>query len=141
MSGIIAGVPTFILALIGYNLHWTTIRWAHFASVLIYGREYKTLLENLFATSTTFFFTGLMGITFAYIIPHITSRNYLLKGWVFSIAIWFVSYAITLLFKVPELANVPLKSAFFNFVEATLWGLALGYSLNWFGDRLKFYTE
>lgn len=137
LSGAIAGIPIVISSAIAYNLQWTTLRWAHFAAVLIYGRKYETLWENLFASLATLFFTGLLGIIFAYLIPKMTSRNYLLKGWVFSVAIWFLCYAVTLLFQVPELQNIPLKTAFFNFILATIWGLALGYALHWFDDGLK----
>ncbi len=137
LAGAISGVPTFILTVIAYQLKWTSIRWAHFASILIYGHKDRNLLEDIFATLITLFFTGLMGALFAYIIPQIKSSNYPFKGWVYGVTIWFVSYAVTLLFKVPEVATILLKSAFFNFLEASLWGLTLGYTLKWFDDRLK----
>jgi len=137
LSGVIAGIPTFIFAIIAARLNLTTQFWADFASVFIYGHKAATLLENLLAIIVTLFFTGLMGIVFAFIISIISSGNYLLKGWVFSVTVWFFAFAVVYLFNVKPLDAIPLKTAFINFLEATIWGLVLGYALNWFDKRLK----
>jgi hypothetical protein len=137
LSGVIAGIPSLAFALIVFSLKWTTLRWAHFAAILIYGRKSIVLEEEVFSTLAVFFFCGILGIFFAFIIPKISGTNYLLKSWVFGVTIWFFAFAITLLFKVPELLVIPYKTVVSNFIEATIWGLSLGYCLKWFDNRLK----
>lgn len=137
LSGIIAGVPTLAFALIAFSLKWTNIRWAHFASILIFGRKFINLQEDIFSSFAVFFFCGLMGAIFAFIIMKISSQNYLLKGWVYSLSIWFFAFAVTSLFKVPQLPFRSFNAALSNFIAATIWGLSLGYCLHWFDNRLK----
>lgn len=137
LSGIIAGIPTFIFAHIAISLKWTTLRWANFAAIFIFGRQSINLMEEVVSTVAVFFVCGMLGVIFAYIIPQISSANYLLKSWVFSIAFWFFAFALTVLFKVPGLIIIPGKTAIINFLMATIWGLSLGYCLKWFDSQLK----
>lgn len=141
LSGIFAGVPTLMYALTAQALKWTNIRWAHFASILIFGRTYTNLPENLFSEFAVFFFCGLVGVIFAFIISKITSQNYLLKGWVYSVSIWFFAFSVIFLFKIHQLPLVSLKSALSNLIEATIWGLFLGYCLHWFDNKLKLNSK
>jgi hypothetical protein len=136
LSGLIAAIPSLAFAIISFSLKWTTLRWAHFAALLIYGRKSTNLGENVFSSLAVFFFCGMLGIICAFIVPKISSTNYLLKSWVFSIAIWFFVFVVTFLFKVPGLLIIPYKTAVSNFIEATIWGLSLGYGLKWFDRRL-----
>lgn len=66
-----------------------------------------------------------------------SSDNLLLKGWFYSVIWWFIIYAISHLYKVPELTYVPLKSSFSNFIGASLWGLVMAYVLKWQDDRVN----
>lgn len=59
-----------------------------------------------------------------------------MKDRLLSIAFWFLAFIVTLLFKVPGFLVIPGKTAVVNFIEATIWGLALGYCLQWFDRRL-----
>ena len=137
LSGIIAGIPTFIFSLIAIPLKWTTLRWANFAEIFIFGRKSINLMEEIMSSVAVFLMCGMLGVIFAYIIPQISSANYLLKSWVFSIAFWFFAFVLTVLFKVPGLIIIPGKTAIINFLMATIWGLSLGYCLKWFDSQLK----
>ena len=137
LSGVIAAIPALAFAIIALSLKWTTLRWANFAAILIYGRKSISLGEEVFSTFAVFFFCGLLGVIFVFIIPNISSTNYLLKSWVFGVAIWFFAFVVTLLYKVPGLLIIPNKTAVSNFIEATIWGLSLGYCLKWFDSRVK----
>lgn len=136
LSGIIAGAPTLAFALLAISLNWTTIRWAHFTAKLLYGRIEMNLMENIFATVTTFFFCGGLGVIFAFVIPRISSLNYILKGWFFGSAVWFLAFAITKLFNVPQMTIIPFNSVVINFIEASIWGVSLGYCLKWMDERV-----
>ncbi len=137
VSGVIAGILPNIFNWSAYHLHLSTLRWADFMGALVYGKKPVTIVETYFATVYVYFFLGLLGILFSYLIPKITSKNYLFKGVIFSLFIWFLAHTITVLFKVPELTNLPLKTALSNSVSAILWGLSLGYTLSWFDNRVK----
>lgn len=69
-------------------------------------------------------------------IPIITIENHLFKSWVFGVSIWFITYAITLLFGVPELAFIPLETTISNFIGASLWGILSSFVLKWMEARL-----
>lgn len=137
LSGVIAGIPVLTFSLIASLFGWTTLRWSNFAAILIYGQRSATLNEEIFSALGVFFFCGILGIICAFIIPKISSSNFLLKSWIFSITVWFFVFVITLFYKVPGLLIIPYQTAVSNFIEATIWGLTLGYCLKWFDNRLK----
>lgn len=95
------------------------------------------LMEEIFSILAVFVICGVLGIIFSLVIPKISSVNYLLKSWIFSITFWFSVFTITMLFKVPGLQIIPGKTAIMNFIQATLWGLSLGYCLKWFDTQTK----
>ena len=123
IAGILAGIIVFIIGLILYYLNLTDLLWMNFAAVMIFGRKPLLLGERVFAEIAVLFFGGLMGIVYAYLIERINSEDHLLKGFVFSETIWFSSFAITLLFDVPEFRIIIFKSSLVNFVLAAIWGL------------------
>ena len=88
IAGLIGALPITV-----YNLsmhHFIqTFRFLDFAAIFIYGHTPKTLLETAFAFSIAYLFLAFLGGVFAYIITGITSRNLLIKGWVFGLLIWF----------------------------------------------------
>jgi len=137
LAGIIAAVPSLLFALIAFWLNWTTLRWATFAAILIYGRRSLNLAEEVFSTLAVFMLCGIFGIIFVFLIPKLTSVNLLLKSWVFGVTIWFLAFVATLLFKVPGLLIIPFKTVVINLIQATIWGLLLGYCLSWLENRLK----
>ena len=137
LSGIIAGIPTAIFALLGNLFKWTTIRWVDFAAILIYGRKSINLIEYIFSVMAVFFICAMLGVIIAYIIPRISSTNYLLKCFAFGELFWFFAFVVTFLFRVPGLTMIPGKSAISNFIMSAIWGLSLGYCLKWFDRRLK----
>ena len=139
LSGVISGIPTLVFSLVASAFKWTTLRWSSFAAILIYGRKSSNLSEEIFSTLAVFVICGILGVIIAFVIPKLSSANYLLKCWLFSIAFWFFAFIVTFLFKVPGLLVIPGKTAVVNFIEATIWGVALGYCLKWFDNRLKVY--
>lgn len=130
-GAIIITAPNLVLG------HYLGImRYLDFASILIYGHKPQSGLEAVFGFVVAYLFLATLGGIFAYVITGITSMNLLLKGGLFGALIWFVSYTITLLFKVPELADIPLKSAFFNLVSGIVWGISMAYALLWLDRRI-----
>ena len=125
-AGVLAAIIQTIVGFTFYYLNFTELLWQDFASVLIFGRKPHLFGERVFAELSVWFFSGLMGIVLAYLIGRfINSRNYLLKGFVFAETVWFSSFAITLLFKVPEFRIITFKTSVVNFILAAIWGLLL----------------
>lgn len=135
LSGIIAGIPTHLFNWGGYYLQITTLRWVDIMGILVYGKKPDTLGETLLGVVWVYFFLGVLGIVFAFIMTKVSSKNYILKALVFSIFISLVVHVVPQLFKIPELLHIPAKTSLSNFMGATLWGLSLGYALNWFSNR------
>ncbi len=123
VAGAVAAVFEFLVALTLYYFNFTKLLWQDFASVLIYGRKPLLFWERVFAELSVWFFAGLMGIFLAYIIRSTGNSNYLFKGFVFAQAVWFTSFAITVLFDVPEFRIITFKTTISNFILAAIWGL------------------
>lgn len=138
LSGIGAGIVASLANLfITQILHFGNLRFIDFSAVFIYGRKPHTLGEDLFAWVGYVAFTSFLGVLFAYLIPHISSQNFMLKSIFFGIAVWFFSYALTFLFQSPFLQNISLPSAISNLIAASIFGLVMGwlYLRLWKRDR------
>lgn len=130
VAGIIAGVFSNVWAFLAGAMNFTTLRYADWAGIIIFGRTPPfTAGELVFATAAQIMFVGGLGILFAYLLPFFTERYYFLKGWIFSVMTWFLIYAVTSLFKVEGIVGLPLKTVLSNFVDASILGLVLAYSL------------
>jgi hypothetical protein len=91
------------------------------ASVLIFGYRFATLLEAVIGQIVQLFFASIMGILFAYLLPLTTSRYYLFKGWVYGLVVWFGSYAITTLLKLTPLIPIKPDTVMSNMVTASVY--------------------
>lgn len=137
IAGLICFIPLTIFNLTVYYLKISKLRYLDFAAVMIYGHRVTNTLEVTFAYFATLFFTSSLGIIFAYLIPSTSSRNIIFKGFLFSGGIWFLFYAIAVLFKIPELKHVDFLTSLCNFIGAIIWGITLGYSLWWIDNKGK----
>lgn len=105
------------------------LRFIDFAGVFIFGHPPETLGENLLAFFAFMGFSASLGVLFTYL-SAIPPKPYLiLKALHFGMGVWFFSYAVTLLFKVPELARFSLASALTNLLASAAYGLVLGLVL------------
>ncbi len=135
-SGVTAGVVAAVWNLATYYFNFSTLRYLDFSGVLIYGRKPTGTLESIFAWFGMLMFQALLGIVYAYLSPVIKTRHYLLKGWFYGVMVWFGSYAVTILFNVPELKIVSFKTAASNFIGASIFGWVLAHTLQLL-DRVK----
>ncbi|SDH75951.1 hypothetical protein [Desulfosporosinus hippei] len=124
--GLIAGIPLSIWTLFSYYvLDFTQTRMFDYASEILFGRLPLNALESIIAWLGQMVFCGFVGIGYAYLIPIVTSRHYLAKGWIYSAFIWFSSYAIATLFKMPDLFYTAPYTVVSNFIGASIYGLVL----------------
>ncbi|HEX3031430.1 MAG TPA: hypothetical protein VHS59_04215 [Bacillota bacterium] len=136
LAGALGGVVKHIWSYFAYDaLHFSRLRLADWASVLIYGRPAASTLELVFATLAYIIFVGMLGVGFAYLIPAINSRNYLFKGVMYGLFLGFVFYALPILFKIPYLMRTDLNTALTTWIGDVLWGLVLAQALKWLDNR------
>lgn len=112
-----------------YILGVAEMLYLDWAAVLIFGYRFSTLLEAIIAQVGQFFFAGIMGILFAFLLPYINSRYYLFKGWVYGLVVWFGAYAVTTVFKVTPLMPIKPDTVMSNMITASVYGLVLAKTL------------
>lgn len=138
LAGVIGGVVAFPWGLISkYILKSADILYNDFAAIHIYGKRPDVLVEMMFAQLAVFGLFGVCGILFVYLIPYVTSRNLVFKGLIWGATIWFTTYAITTLFKVPGLERITMINSISNLIGALIWGGALAIVLNYLDKRAK----
>ena len=120
-----------------YVFHFTEMRLLDYAAAALFGHKVFTLWQEIFAQLAQFVFSGIMGILFAYLLTKITSRNYLFKGWIFGISVWFFLFAMGTLYRLPHLFKVAPETAFTNLVASSVYGLVLAQTLHWLDIRIK----
>ena len=137
LAGTAAGLITKAYDLLAHYFGISTMRWMDFSGIMLFGYKPQTLTAQILATLGMLFFHAGMAITFVYFIKPLTSKNLLLKGWFFGTGLWFAIYAIFHLFKVPEMASLPIKTVASSFAGATVWGLSMAMIINWLENKVK----
>lgn len=129
--GFIAGVAGGIVMNAGDYLSSALgiveLQYKDWASVLIFGNRTDTIPEAVVALFGQLIFSGLVGIIFAYLIIGTTSKYLIFKGWVYSILVWFISYAIIVLYDVTSLIPVGIDTVLSHIVTVSLYGLVLAF--------------
>ncbi|MDT3704260.1 MAG: hypothetical protein ROZ36_14785 [Thermincola sp.] len=106
----LAGIPAVTVNLTSYVLKLSSLRHLDFASVMIFGNLPKTRGEAWFAFIVLLGFFRVLVSVFALLVPIIKNEYLILKSATFGSTIWFITYAITALYKVPELQRILLNS-------------------------------
>lgn len=129
-AGIIAGIVTNAWSLFAGAMGFSNLRTVDLIGVLLYaysppfgtGEVAFALLGHLLVCS-------IIGVGFAYFVPQVTSENIFLKGWTFSVTVWFTIFALTTFFELPGTVPTPLNTILTSFASATIYGLVLAYTL------------
>lgn len=130
VAGVIGGTVAAVYSYVAGMMGFTTLRIADWIAIFIFAHTPPFGVgELVYATLGQLAMAGVLGAGFAFWLPHVSSRNMLLKGWLFSVAIWFALYAITALFSLQGTVPLPLKTAISNFVSATVFGLGQALAL------------
>ncbi|MBF7081784.1 hypothetical protein IT084_02165 [Desulfallas sp. Bu1-1] len=137
LAGLAGGVAMNIVNLASYYLNIATLRFLDWSAVAIYGHKPHSFWEAAFAQAAQLVFVGTLGIIFAYLIPVLTSKNYLLRGWLFGTAVWFSLYGLTLLFQIQDKIPVFLATAVTDFVSASIYGLVQAEAFQRLGKRAE----
>jgi hypothetical protein len=125
IAGAVSGLVITLLNMLIYTSGIYIVRWVDWMGIILFDRMPVTLGEILLSLVAMVSFNGALGIAFFYLIPLITNKNLMLKGWLWGVSVWFALDAITSLFKIDGLINPPLVDAITNYVSASLYGLFL----------------
>ncbi len=132
IAGAAAGILQDVIDYVLYLLRIVELRYLDWAAIILFRHEQANgFSETSFALVAELFFSGILGIAFAYLIPRITSRNYFFKGWLYGVTVWFAIYSIMVLFQVRGLHAVDFSTAVADFITSSVYGLALAAVLLW----------
>lgn len=129
IAGILAGIGMNIINYPAYLLNLSTIRYLDWAGILIFGRRPVAIWEAVFAQLVQIAFSAFVGVVFAYLIPTVSSRYYIVKGIFFGIISWFFIYAAGIALRLPFLTLIPFRTSLINFISSIVFGLVLAESL------------
>ncbi|NLM37972.1 MAG: hypothetical protein GX202_07590 [Firmicutes bacterium] len=142
VAGICGGVAATAVNLVMiYLFNVGNLRFIDFAGVFIFGHPPNNLGENMLAFLGYLGFTGTLGVLFTYLSAFPPKPYLLLKGIHFGLGVWFFSYALTLLFKVPELTKISLATALTNFIASATYGLVLALVLRFLAEKTAATNE
>ena len=122
-----------------YSLDLNTLRYVDWTGITLFGHlpPYE-IGEMIWAQMAHLFLTGILGIIFVYLIPYTTSRNILLKGWIYGVFLWFVINAVDpVILELEGIPETPLRTSASNFIGSSIFGLALA----WITERLTGKTD
>jgi len=81
IAGVIGGLAMNTWSLVSFHiLNFTDRRFLDWAAVILYGHLPNTIFQAVYAQLIQLLWVGLLGIVFAFLIPTVTSRGYLIKG-------------------------------------------------------------
>lgn len=137
LAGLAGGVAAIVVSLLLKDaLRFGTLHFYDISGVMIFGRKPRGLAEALFAETGHLGFSATIGIALAYLFPRMKSTHLWIKGLFFGAAVWFAVYAITILFKVPEVQEADLSTAIGNLAESAVYGLVTVWVLKKLDRRL-----
>lgn len=135
IAGVVSGIIVLIFNLSVKALGLTSIIWIDFADVFVHGEPTTSIMPTIFSILVLLILEGALGGLFSYLVPLLSSKYFLIKSWYYSTVLWFIFFAITVLFKVPGLTPMNPNDAVINFVAATIWGLGLGIMLRYLNSK------
>ncbi len=138
VAGIVGGITMNLWTLVAlFVLQWEVIRFIDWAGIVIFGDLPRSHLQGAFSLAMQLLWVGLLGVAFAFLIPQVTSRGYLLKGVFFGVIAGFIFYAIPTMFDMPYLAESSFATVISNHVGGIIWGITMAQTLRWL-DRKTF---
>lgn len=136
-AGLISGIAVDVLDLLSNTLGIDEMTYFDWAGIVIFGSTPNKLSEYMVSVFAQLFLCGILGIIYAYLIPQVTSKNHLLKGWIFGVTTWFVFFLAAFVFKLGPLLKLQEDSAGSDAITGSVFGIVLALTLKWL-DRRKY---
>jgi len=125
IAGIAAGIIQDVLDYTAYLLNLSQLRYLDWVGIIVFGAKPVTRGETFLALGGEIFFSGILGVIFAYLIQKINSSNIFLKGWLYGVVIWFGTYSVMTLFKVEGFVKIDFYTALSDVITSSIYGLVL----------------
>lgn len=123
IAGFVGAIIMTIWALISvYVLNLANRHFFGWSSILVFGHQPTNFAEILVALVFYLVWTAFLGVIFAFLIPTLTSKAYILKGAIFGFLLSFVFYIFPMFFNIPHLQVNTLDNVVTEMVGGTLWG-------------------
>jgi hypothetical protein len=130
-AGVVGGLAMNLWTLFAVTvLNWEIIRFIDWAGIIIFGDLPANLMQGLFALLMHLLWVGVLGIGFAFLVPHVTSQGYLLKGMIYGVVLGFIIYAIPTVLQMPILKEASMATVFSNHTGGAIWGLVMSKTLH-----------
>lgn len=136
IAGFIGGSSMQVWDLFSYHLlNFGSFRYLDWAAMMIYGEPPQNIFEIIMSFTMQVIWAGLLGVIFAFLIPKITSQNYLYKGIFYGLIVFFIIYAIPVLYQVPNLYRTGPNTQFSHFIGAIIFGATITLTLRWLDNK------
>ena len=120
-----------------FVLKYTKMTFMQWAAILALGHKATNAVEIIYAQLVQLTWASLLGIIFAFLVPQITSRDYLLKGAFWGFATGFLQFVIPTLFQVPGLKILAIETAVSNSIGVIIWGLVMAQTLYLLDNKME----
>ncbi len=128
LAGVSAGIVMNLWGFLAGAMRFTDLRMVDWTAIIVFGHKPPfNSIEILIALLANLFFTGLLGIGFIALLSIIKNNTIYFKGWIYSVAIWFMIYAVTTLAKVEGTMPVSVGTTTANLIGATIFGFLVAY--------------
>ena len=136
IAGAVGGISATLVSFPFYILKLIKLRFLDYAAILILGKSPQGTLEIIFGELIHWGFSGAIGVLFAYLVNHeiITNKNLWLKGWGFGLGFWFLINVLSTIYKVNNLAVVPVGTAIINALASSVLGIVMAFVFNWLNN-------
>lgn len=141
IAGLLASFVMMAINLVSFSLGIAKVRYLDVSAVILWGDMPKSLWEAVFAQLIAMFFCGLIGISFAYLLPKLGTNYRGLKGATYTAAFLFILYAMGMFFKVPLLEKAAPETCLSNLVSSSIFGLVLDRILQWEEKRIASFQQ
>ncbi len=137
IAGLTAGTVMDIIDHLSYFImNESTFRSVDWVAVLAYGHKVDNLSELVSTQIIHLFFSAFLGMIFIYATPNFPDKNYLLKGWIWAILVWFLSVVFMVTFRTPGIMVLKLEILAYHFILASIFGFVLAVVVHWFNNTL-----
>ena len=139
LAGVSGGLASTLISYPLYMLKLAKLRLLDYAAILILGKAPHGTAETIFGLLLHWGFCGAVGILFAYLVNHeiITNKNLAIKGWGVGLGFWFLINILTMIYRVPNLAVIPVRTAIINALASSIFGIVMGLTFKRLNDKEK----
>ena len=138
IAGIAGGISMQVWDLFSYYfLKFGTFRYLDWAAMMLYGEPPENFYETIVSLATQIIWAGFLGTFFAFVIPKISTRGYLLKGAFYGFITFFIIYAIPVLFQVPHLKITGPNTQFTHLIGSLIYGTITALTLHWLDNTFN----